>query len=75
MEMIGLLGLWASDPAQAFPEAQAEELSVLAERASVSLTDRLLQREIFTTMDRLLQRETINDAFAHARVQALTAPG
>jgi hypothetical protein len=78
MEMIGLLGLRASDPAQAFPEAQAEELSVLVERASVSLTDRLLQREIFTTMDRLVPQveaiQRMRVAARYAGVQALTAP-
>jgi hypothetical protein len=78
MEMIGLLGLRMPDASQAFPEAQAEELAVLAERASVSLTDRLLQREIFTTMDRLVPQveaiQRMRVAARYAGVQALTAP-
>jgi hypothetical protein len=78
MEMVGLLGLQAGDVAQAFPEAQAAELSVLAERASVSLTDRLLQREVFTTMDRLVPQveaiQRLRVAARYAGVQALTAP-
>jgi hypothetical protein len=51
---------------------------VLAERASVSLTDRLLQREIFTTMDRLVPQveaiQRMRVAARYAGVQALTAP-
>jgi hypothetical protein len=78
MELIGLLGLRSKDSAQAFFETQAAELAVLAERAAVSLTDRLLQREVFRTMDRLVpQVEAIQRMRAAARyagVQALTAP-
>jgi hypothetical protein len=78
MEMIGLLGLRLSSPDQLFPEAQAEALALLAERAAVSLTDRLLQREVFHTMDRLVpQVEAIQRMRAAARyagAQALTAP-
>jgi hypothetical protein len=78
MEMVGLLGLQAADKAQAFPEAQAEELSVLAERASVALTDRLLQREVFSTVDRLVPQveaiQRMRVAARYAGVEALTAP-
>jgi hypothetical protein len=78
MEMIGLLGLRVPDASQVFPAAQAEELALLAERASVSLTDRLLQREIFTTMDRLVPQveaiQRMRVAARYAGVQALTAP-
>jgi len=78
MEMVGLLGLQAKDPAEAFPEAQADELSLLADRASVALTDRLLQREIFTTMDRLVPQveaiQRMRVAARYAGVEALTAP-
>jgi hypothetical protein len=78
MEMVGLLGLQAGGAAQGFPEAQAEELSLLTERASVALTDRLLQREIFTTMDRLVPQveaiQRMRVAARYAGVEALTAP-
>ena len=78
MEMVGLLGLQAADAAGAFPELQAEELSLLAERASVALTDRLLQREVFTIMDRLVPQveaiQRMRVAARYAGVEALTAP-
>ncbi|MCX6071245.1 MAG: hypothetical protein NTU91_10370 [Chloroflexi bacterium] len=78
MEMVGLLGLQVADTAQAFPEAQAGELSLLAERASVALTDRLLQREVFSTVDRLVPQveaiQRMRVAARYAGVEALTAP-
>jgi hypothetical protein len=78
MEMVGLLGLQAGGAAQAFPEAQAEELSLLTERASVALTDRLLQREVFSTVDRLVPQveaiQRMRVAARYAGVEALTAP-
>jgi len=78
LEMIGLLGLRLASPDQPFPEAQAEALALLAERAAVSLTDRLLQREVFRTMDRLVpQVEAIQRMRAAARyagAKALTSP-
>lgn len=78
MEMVGLLGVRALEQGQPFPEAQAEDLSVLAERASVALTDRLLQREVFTTLDRLVPQveaiQRMRVAARYAGVAALTAP-
>jgi hypothetical protein len=78
MELVGLLGLQAADAAGAFPEGQAGDLSMLAERASVALTDRMLQREVFTTMDRLVPQveaiQRMRVAARYAGVEALTAP-
>jgi hypothetical protein len=51
---------------------------MLAERASVALTDRMLQREVFTTMDRLVPQveaiQRMRVAARYAGVEALTAP-
>lgn len=78
MEMVGLLGLQVPGPAHAFPEAHSGDLSVLAERASVALTDRLLQREVFRTVDRLVPQveaiQRMRVAARYAGMQALTAP-
>jgi hypothetical protein len=75
MEMIGLLGL--RRPTRLSLPERSDELPC-RERASVSLTDRLLQREIFTTMDRLVPQveaiQRMRVAARYAGVQALTAP-
>jgi hypothetical protein len=78
MEMVGLLGLEMGEPSGASLEPHAEELSMLAERASVALTDRQLQREVFTTVDRLVPQveaiQRMRVAARYAGVEALTAP-
>ena len=67
-EMIGLMGLWGRS---AEPDVTTEEslaLADLMERASVALSERLLQREVFAAVDRLVpQAEAIQRMRAAAR--------
>lgn len=73
-EVIGLLGVRSVDGEPQFQEEDAEDLAVLAERASVALTDRLLQREVFQVVDRLVpQVEAVQRMRAAARYGGLDA--
>jgi hypothetical protein len=78
-ETIGLLGLRARSPRPDFTAEEASSLREIAEKVSVSLTDRLLQREIFSTVDRLVPEvEAIQRMRAAARyggAGALTGEG
>jgi hypothetical protein len=77
-EVIGFLGLHARGPAPDFTQEEEEILSTLLERATIALTERKLQREVFAIVDRLVpQAETIQRIRAEARYagsDALTAP-
>jgi hypothetical protein len=53
-DLIGLMGLRARSEEPDFKEDEAEALTLLAERARIAITDRLLQREVFQAMDRLM---------------------
>jgi hypothetical protein len=67
-ETIGLLGLRARSAQPDFSPEEAGSLREIAEKVSVSLTDRLLQREIFSTVDRLVPEvEAIQRMRAAAR--------
>jgi hypothetical protein len=73
-EVIGLLGVRSIGGEPQFQEEDAEDLAVLAERASVALTDRLLQREVFQVVDRLVpQVEAVQRMRAAARYGGLDA--
>ena len=77
-EVIGFLGLHARGPVPDFTHEEEENLSTLLERATIALTERKLQREIFAIVDRLVpQVQTIQRIRAEARYagsDALTAP-
>jgi hypothetical protein len=77
-EVIGFLGLHARGPVPDFTQEEEEILSTLLERATIALTERKLQREVFAIVDRLVpQAETIQRIRAEARYagsDALTAP-
>ena len=67
-ETIGLLGLRARAPLPDFTPEEARSLGDIAEKATVSLTDRILQREVFATVDRLVPEvEAIQRMRAAAR--------
>jgi hypothetical protein len=67
-ETIGLLGLRARSPRPEFAPEEARALRTIADKATVSLTDRILQREIFGTVDRLVPEvEAIQRMRAAAR--------
>ena len=77
-EVIGFLGLRARGPLPDFTEEEEEYLRTLLDRATIALTERKLQREVFAIVDRLVpQVETIQRIRAEARYagsDALTAP-
>ena len=77
-EVIGFLGLHARGPVPDFTQEEEEILSTLLERATIALTERKLQREVFAVVDRLVPEvETIQRIRAEARYagsDALTAP-
>jgi hypothetical protein len=77
-EAIGLLGVRSQPGDEGFNREQAEEMSILAGRASVALTDRLLQREVFGAVDRLVPQveavQRMRAAARYAGTEALTAP-
>jgi hypothetical protein len=78
VEVIGFLGLHARGPVPDFTQEEEEFLRTLLERATIAMTERKLQREIFAIVDRLVPRvETIQRIRAEARYagsDALTAP-
>ncbi|MGB2894997.1 MAG: histidine kinase N-terminal 7TM domain-containing protein [Anaerolineales bacterium] len=77
-EVIGFMGLRARDSLPDFTEEEEEYLRTLLERATIALTERKLQLEVFAIVDRLVpQVETIQRIRAEARYagsDALTAP-
>ncbi|MEK6588402.1 MAG: histidine kinase N-terminal 7TM domain-containing protein [Chloroflexota bacterium] len=77
-ELVGVLGLHLTSDNLELETESIEALSLVRERASVALTDRALQREVFSAVDRLVpQVEAIQRMRAAARyggVQALTIP-
>jgi GAF domain-containing protein len=67
-EMIGLLGLRERSPELDFSAEEAAALADLLDRASIALSERLLQREVFASVDRLVpQAEAIQRMRAAAR--------
>jgi hypothetical protein len=77
-EIIGILGVWSEADALDLSQEEARSLRLLAERASVALTDRLLQREVFGAVDRLVPEvdaiQRMRAAARSGRVETLTAP-
>ena len=74
MEVIGLLGVRTDGAQQQFADEDRAELAVLAERAAVALTDRLLQRQVFEVVDRVVpQIEAVQRMRAAARYGGLEA--
>jgi hypothetical protein len=77
-EIIGLLGLRARAEEPDFQKEEAEALKILIDRATIAMTDRLLQREVFKAMDGLVpQVEEIHRMRAAARYigsDAFTSP-
>lgn len=53
-EIIGLFGLCARADEPDFNPEEEARLKILVERATVALADRILQREVFSTVDRLV---------------------
>lgn len=53
-ELVGILGLNLDQDPPGFTQEQAIGLAALADRATVALTDRRLQREVFDVVDRLV---------------------
>jgi len=77
-DIIGLMGLRARSEEPDFQAEEAESLKMLAEKATIALKDRLLQREVFRAMDGLVpQVEEIHRMRAAARYigsDAFTTP-
>ncbi|MCJ7512333.1 MAG: hypothetical protein MUO23_05120, partial [Anaerolineales bacterium] len=75
-ELIGLMGLCTPEAPESMAEEQAELLRMLADRAVVALTDRLLQREVFQAVDRLVvQVDQIQRLRAAARYNGVQVFG
>jgi hypothetical protein len=77
-EIIGLMGLRARSQEPDFQPDEADSLKMLADRSTIALSDRLLQREVFKAMDGLVpQVEEIHRMRAAARYigsDAFTTP-
>ncbi|MCJ7823335.1 MAG: hypothetical protein MUP44_00390 [Anaerolineales bacterium] len=77
-EVIGFLGLRARGPVPDFTQEEEGNLRTLIERATIALTERKLQREVFAIVDRLVPHvETIQRIRAEAHYagsDALIAP-
>jgi len=78
-QMIGLLGLRARSPAPDFTPDEAGALRRIADKATVALTDRLLQKEVFGAVDRLVPEveaiQRMRAAARHGGLEALTGLG
>jgi hypothetical protein len=76
--VLGILGLRLEADDLSLGEAEQQALRLLAERAVVALTDRQLQREVFSAVDRLVpEMEAIQEIRAAARYRgadAFTSP-
>ncbi len=73
-DLIGLLGMYANDAELSVAPEIAASLAILADRAAVALSDRMLQREVFTVVDRLVPEvEEIHHLRAAARYQGAEA--
>lgn len=55
-EVVGIVGVAARSDVPDFTDEEDERLSMLMNRASVALADRLLQREVFDSVDRLMPK-------------------
>jgi hypothetical protein len=77
-EMIGVMGLQATDEKPCFDEEVEESLGMMVDRAANALSDRRLQREVFGVVDRLVpQVEAIHRmrvAARYAGAEALRTP-
>ncbi len=77
-DIIGLMGLRARSEEPDFKPDETQALTLLAERARIAISDRLLQREVFHAMDRLMpQIEEIQRMRVAARYvgsEAFTEP-
>lgn len=75
-EMIGLVGLQREGEPTDLSEQEAASLAFLADRASLALSDRLLQREVFEVVDRLVPHveeiQRIRAVARYGRTDALT---
>ena len=77
-QVLGILGLQMESSELALDQAEKDSLRLLTERATVALTDRQLQREVFSAVDRLVpEMEALQEIRAAARYRgtdAFTAP-
>src|SRR3990172_8877826 len=77
-QVLGILGLQLESSELALDQAEKDSLRLLTERATVALTDRQLQREVFSAVDRLVpEMEALQEIRAAARYRgtdAFTAP-
>ena len=76
--VVGIMGLRSSaDPNELEPEA-IEGLGLLRERATVALTDRALQKDVFSAVDRLVplveEIQRMRSAARYGNVQNLAMP-
>lgn len=76
-ELVGLLGLRATEVEPERLEAEAPVLRALADRVAVALMDRRLQREVFSVVDRLVPEveeiQRIRAAARYGGAEAVTA--
>jgi hypothetical protein len=74
--LIGLMGLRTTDPPESMAAEQIALMRTLVDRVLVALTDRALQREVFSAVDRLVvQVEKIQRLRAAARYGGVRALG
>lgn len=77
-DLAGILGLRLEGQRLALQNQEIEALELLRNRATVALTDRTLQREVFSAVDRLVplveQDQRLRSAARYGGVQALTSP-
>jgi hypothetical protein len=77
-DLVGILGLGLNQRRLDLDPQEIDALSLLRERATVALTDRTLQREVFSAVDRLVplvdQVQRFRSAARYGGVEALTSP-
>ena len=77
-EAMGLMGLRSSGVDLQLDEAEAEALNSMIERATIAITERVLQREVFSAVDRLVpeveELQRMRAAARYAGVDAFTSP-
>lgn len=77
-DLVGILGMRLQRSQLSLQNQEIEGLSLLRRRATVALTDRTLQREVFSAVDRLVplveQDQRLRSAARYGGFQALTSP-
>lgn len=77
-DLVGIMGMHLERNSLGLESKEIEALALLRQRATVALTDRTLQREVFSAVDRLVplveQDQRFRSAARYGGLEALTSP-